>query len=101
MKTLPWKELSKEDKILLKDLYLNGADCAKFISRRFNWELGATMERLKRLEKLGFLKRVSGRFAVIRGKFKHMNHTYYELTRPAKLYLRKHPEELEGLSVKD
>jgi len=94
---LPWKRLSQEDKVLLKDLYLNGADCAKFLARRFSWDLRETMDRLKTLEKLGFLERVRGRFAVIRGRLKHMNHTYYELTRNAKLYIRKHPEVFEGL----
>ena len=85
---MDWDSLDDKDKILLIDLYEDGADCAKFIARRFKWDLSETMQRLKRLEKRGFLKRVSGRFAVIRGKLKHMNHTYYELTREAKLYLR-------------
>ena len=47
------------------------------------------MERLKKLESEGFLKRIEGKFVTIRGKPKHMNHTYYELTREVKLYFRK------------
>jgi predicted transcriptional regulator len=86
---LPWEKLEKRDWEILKDLYQDGADCAKFISRRFKWDLKETMERLKKLESMGFLKRVEGRFATIRGKFKHMNHTYYEVTREVKLYFRK------------
>ncbi|WP_038055561.1 DUF2250 domain-containing protein [Thermodesulfobacterium hydrogeniphilum] len=86
---LPWEKLEDKDWEILKDLYKDGADCAKFISRRFKIDLKEVMERLKKLEKLGFLKRIEGRFAIIRGKYKHMNHTYYELSRPAKLYLRK------------
>ncbi len=85
---LPWKELDKKDWEILKDLYQDGPDCAKFISRRFTWDLKETMQRLKKLEKKGFLKRVEGRFAIIRGKLKHMNHTYYEITREVKLYFR-------------
>ncbi len=88
---LPWEKLEDKDWEILKDLYKDkdGADCAKFISRRFKIDLKEVMERLKKLEKLGFLKKIEGRFAIIRGKYKHMNHTYYELSRPAKLYLRK------------
>ena len=87
--TLPWEKLDKKDWEILKDLYKDGPDCAKFISRRFRWDLKETMERLKKLESKGFLKRVEGKFATIRGKLKHMNHTYYELTREVKLYFRK------------
>jgi predicted transcriptional regulator len=86
---LPWEKLDKKDLIILEDLYKYGADCAKFIARRFRWDLGETSERLKRLEKEGFLKRLEGRFALIRGKLKHMNHTYYEITKEVKLYFRK------------
>ncbi len=85
---LPWKTLDSIDLKIIIDLYKYGADCAKFISRRFRLDQKEVMNRLKRLEKLGFLKRVEGRFALIRGKYKHMNHTYYKVTRAVKLYLR-------------
>ncbi|MCD6548241.1 MAG: putative transciptional regulator [Thermodesulfobacterium sp.] len=87
--SLPWEKLDHKDWEILKDLYKDGADCAKFIARRFGWDLKETIEKLKKLEKEKFLKRVEGRFAIIRGKLKHMNHTYYEVTREVKLYFRR------------
>ncbi|ACR79228.1 MULTISPECIES: DUF2250 domain-containing protein [Kosmotoga] len=91
MKALPWEILEEEDWKILKDLYSTAPDCAKFLSRRLRLDLGETMRRLRTLESKGFLERVEGRFLKKKGlrKPKHMNHTYYELTRPARLYLRK------------
>ncbi|OAG28448.1 DUF2250 domain-containing protein [Thermodesulfatator autotrophicus] len=91
MRALPWGLIEEEDFIILKDLYANAPDCAKFLSRRLRLDLAETMERLRRLENLGFLERVEGRFLKKKGlrKPKHMNHTYYELTRTCRLYLRK------------
>ena len=39
---------------------------------------------------MGFLERVKGRFLKKKGlrRPKHMNHTYYELSREARLHLR-------------
>ena len=75
----------------MRDLYALAPDCAKFLSRRLGLDLEDTMKRLKTLENLGFLKRVKGRFLKKKGLRhpKHMNHTYYELTREARLYLRR------------
>ncbi|WP_457756221.1 DUF2250 domain-containing protein [Thermodesulfatator indicus] len=97
MKTLPWNILDEKDWKILKDLYAHAPDCAKFLSRRLRFELGDTMERLRKLENLGFLERIEGRFLKKKGlkRPKHMNHTYYELTRSCRLYLRK------GLFKKD
>ncbi len=91
MKALPWGILDEVDRKLLEDLYALAPDCAKFISRRLHLDLRDTMQRLKRLENLGFLERVEGRFLKKKGlrRPKHMNHTYYELTRPTRLYLRR------------
>ncbi len=91
MALLPWGVLEEEDWKILKDLYATAPDCAKFLSRRLRIELGETMRRLKELENMGFLERVEGRFLKKKGlrKPKHMNHTYYELSRPARLHLRK------------
>ncbi|WP_022852499.1 DUF2250 domain-containing protein [Thermodesulfatator atlanticus] len=88
---LPWGILDEKDWLILKDLYATAPDCAKFLSRRLRLDLGDTMERLRKLEALGFLERVGGRFLKKKGlkKPKHMNHTYYELSRPCRLYLRK------------
>ncbi len=90
MNTLPWGILDDTDWRILKDLYALAPDCAKFLARRLRLDLGETMKRLKRLENLGFLERVEGRFLRKKGlrRPKHMNHTYYELTRLARLYLR-------------
>ncbi len=91
MAVLPWGVLEEEDWKILKDLYATAPDCAKFLSRRLRLDLADTMRRLKELENMGFLERIEGRFLKKKGlrKPKHMNHTYYELSRPARLYLRK------------
>ena len=91
METLPWATLDETDWRILKDPYALAPDCAKFLARRLRLDLGDTMLRLRRLENLGFLERVEGRFLKKKGlrRPKHMNHTYYELTRPARLYSRK------------
>ncbi|QJA05606.1 DUF2250 domain-containing protein [Thermosulfurimonas marina] len=87
---LPWGLLEEEDWRILRDLYALAPDCAKFLSRRLGLDLAETMRRLRRLEALGFLERVQGRFLKKKGlrKAKHMNHTYYELSRPARIFLR-------------
>jgi len=89
--SLPWGLLEEKDWLVLRDLYALAPDCAKFLSRRLNLDLEETMRRLKKLENLGFLERVQGRFLKKKGlrRPKHMNHTYYELTREARLYLRQ------------
>ncbi len=97
--TLPWGVLEEEDWIILRDLYALAPDCAKFLARRLSMDLGETMKRLKRLENLGFLERVPGKFLKKKGlrKPKHMNHTYYELSREARLYLRRLLFEDQGV----
>ncbi|HIE33406.1 MAG TPA: DUF2250 domain-containing protein [Thermodesulfobacteriaceae bacterium] len=87
---LPWGLLEEKDWLILRDLYALAPDCAKFLSRRLRLDLEETMQRLRRLENLGFLERVKGKFLKKKGlrRPKHMNHTYYELTREARLYLR-------------
>ncbi len=85
-----WDKLDSIEQTLVRDIKENGADCAKFISRRHGLELRAVMDMLNELEKAGWLQRVKGTFLFKRGfrKPKHMNHTYYSLTRPATLFLR-------------
>ncbi|RUM88584.1 MAG: DUF2250 domain-containing protein [Thermodesulfatator sp.] len=87
---LPWGILDEEDWRILRDLYALAPDCAKFLSRRLGMDLAETMRRLRRLQSLGFLERVTGRFLKKKGlrKAKHMNHTYYELSREARLFMR-------------
>jgi len=88
---LPWGLLEENDWRILKDLFSTAPDCAKFLSRRIGLELEETMRRLRELENTGFLERVEGRFLKKKGlrRPKHMNHTYYELSRPARLHLRR------------
>ena len=76
---------------LLLDIERSGPDCAKFISRRLNRPLKEIMDELRALEGLGWLERVRGTFLMKRGfkRPKHMNHTYYGLSRKAELYLRE------------
>ncbi len=85
-----WELLTEIEQALVEDIRQNGADCAKFISRRHGLDLRETMDLLSLLEKHGWLQRVKGTFLFKRGfrKPKHMNHTYYTLTRPATLFLR-------------
>ncbi len=85
-----WNNLSKKEQQAVLDIWENGPDCAKFLSRRVNLELGQTMKMLSNLEKSGWLKRVQGTFLFKRGmkKPKHMNHTYYQLSKMAEKELR-------------
>ena len=86
----PWVELTSREKQAILDLWENGPDCAKFLSRRIGMDLGETMDLLARLEKTGWLERVQGTFLFKRGfkKPKHMNHTYYRLAKQAEKELR-------------
>jgi len=59
---LNWDVLEEKDLTILQYLYNIEADCAKFISRKLRISLEETMQRLKHLEKLGFLERVRGTF---------------------------------------
>ncbi len=85
-----WDELTSRERQTVLDLWENGPDCAKFLSRRIGMDLGDTMELLACLEKTGWLKRVHGTFLFKRGfkKPKHMNHTYYQLAKQAEKELR-------------
>ena len=82
--------MSQEFREAITDLWKNGPECAKFLSRRTGKDLGICMEILAQLEGLGWLQRVQGTFLFKKGmkRPKHMNHTYYELTRKAKKELR-------------
>lgn len=77
-------------KKILDDIFINGPDCAKFISRRLSLELRFTMDSLSELEKMELLEKVQGTFLMKPGmkKPKHMNHTYYKISRKAKLLYR-------------
>jgi len=85
-----WEELTKTDRMAVLDIKNNGPDCAKFLSRRLNMELSECMALLASLEEAGWLQRVKGTFLFKRGfrRPKHMNHTYYQLTKDGEKILR-------------
>ena len=86
-----WNSLSQTEQKIIEDLYRNGPDCAKFLSRRHGCELRAVMDLLAELKAKGWLERVKGTFLYKRGlkKPKHMNHTYYKVTRDGARTLRE------------
>lgn len=86
-----WSELKNNEGAVLLDIYEKGPDCAKFLARRHSMELGTTMEMLKNLERKGWLSRVKGTFLSKRvfKRPKHMNHTYFDLSREARLEIRR------------
>lgn len=86
-----WILLSSEEKKLLLDIKKNGPECAKFLARRYSFSLERTMDLLKHLKREGWLRRVQGTFLEKKGlkKPKHMNHTYYEISRPSDILMRK------------
>ncbi len=85
-----WETLGEREQKLILDLRENGPDCAKFLARRHGLHLRETMDKLSALEEQGWLERVKGTFLFKRGfkKPKHMNHTYYSVTRRADRFLR-------------
>ncbi len=87
---LDWNQLTRDQQRIVLDIRKNGPDCAKFLCRRNKMDQGAVMELLKGLEAQGWLSRVKGTFLFKRGfkRPKHMNHTYYDLSRSAEITLR-------------
>lgn len=83
------KNLEPSDWKILEDLFYNEPDCAKFISRRLNLDLKITMDRLKYLEELDMVERVKPTFIKKNNKIKHRNHTYYNLKREVRKFLKK------------
>lgn len=81
--------LSEKERRILKDLFYHEPDCAKFIARRLHIDLKETMEGLKLLENLGIIERIRATF-IRKGKtVKHRNHTYYEIKKDWKSFLKK------------
>lgn len=87
---MKFDRLSRKQARMVLDLRENGPDCAKFISRRLGLHQAEVMEMLRELESSGWLERVKGTFLFKKGfrRPKHMNHTYYRITRPAEIELR-------------
>ncbi len=85
-----WQELDQDLKAIILDLRENGPDCAKFLSRRLKIDLATCMKSLSFLEASGWLQRVKGTFLFKRGfrRPKHMNHTYYEITKNGEKHIR-------------
>ena len=85
-----WKDLDIESKMIILELKKNGPDCAKFLSRRLKLDPATCMELLSTLESVDWLQRIKGTFLFKKGfrRPKHMNHTYYEITKNAEKTLR-------------
>lgn len=69
------------------------------LAKRLNREVPEVKRTVQRLKRRKLVQRVTG--AMVGwgrgGKQKHRNHTYYELTRRARLFLREHPlDHLDG-----
>lgn len=85
LKLLTSKELS-----ILKDLFYHEPDCAKFIARRIRYDLKEVFEGLKLLENLKIIERVS-KTLIRKGKnLKHRNHTYYEIKKEWRKFLKNY-----------
>ncbi len=85
-----WQDLHPESQAVILDLRNNGPDCAKFLSRRLKMDLAGCMKLLRNLEDAGWLRRISGTFLFKKGfrRPKHMNHTYYKITKDGEKTLR-------------
>jgi predicted transcriptional regulator len=79
----PWKTLTRKEQALIVDLKERGPDCAKFLARRMRLPLRDTVGLLEALAEDAWIGRVQGTFLYKRGmkQPKHMNHTYFKLTR--------------------
>ncbi len=88
---VPFDRLTEDERALVEEIWREGPDCAKFLSRRLRLPLDYTMDRLSDLCGKGWLSRVKGTFLFKRGfrRPKHMNHTYYQLTRKGEIFLRE------------
>jgi predicted transcriptional regulator len=86
-----WGSLSREEKDIMLDIKRNGPDCAKFLSRKNKMPLEMAMNTLKKLESEAWLKRVRGTFLEKKGmrRPKHMNHTYFDISRTGNILMRK------------
>jgi len=82
--------LSVKEWHILKDLFFHEPDCAKFIARRIKYDLKEVFEGLKLLENLEIIERVSATFVKKGNKYKHRNHTYYELKREWRKILKNY-----------
>ncbi|MGC9109963.1 MAG: DUF2250 domain-containing protein [Caldimicrobium sp.] len=89
--------LSLKEWQILKDLFFHEPDCAKFMARRMKYDLKEVFEGLKLLENLGIIERVSATFVKKGKKYKHRNHTYYELKREWRKFLKKYLVERDEI----
>ncbi|MEW6053762.1 MAG: DUF2250 domain-containing protein [Nitrospirota bacterium] len=81
-----------EEKILYY-IYHSGPVFAKKLSSRLNEDITAVTRCIKRLEAAGLLERMTGTMVDYRidrrnRVTKHRNHTYYDLTRKGRLFMR-------------
>ncbi len=89
-------ELSDLELRILKYHKIMGPDYSKLISHRFYISLQEAFDIHRRLLSLGLLEKVSAPIINYHSKekrlktYKHRNHTYYELSRIGKLFLREY-----------
>ncbi|WP_031513822.1 DUF2250 domain-containing protein [Desulfofalx alkaliphila] len=86
---------------ILKFLDYAGAEYAWRLGINVNISRCESRERLEKLFKKGLIEKVQGimleNYHWERDWMKHMNHTYYRISREGRLYLRKMRRGLESL----
>ncbi len=81
-------------------VYKAGPAYIKKLAQRMHGDLETIREHLKKLQQLGLLERVSKRMVDYRisrhsKATKHRNHTYYEVTRKGRRFVRDMPIDVE------
>lgn len=89
------ERLEPIDEKILYYIHKSGPVFFMKLAKRLNEDAEMIRDRIKGLQERDFLERVTGTMVNYRvnkrGKVtKHRNHTYYNLTRKARLYIREH-----------
>ena len=87
------RTLDEVDLKILYYIYNAGPAYIKKLSQRIHKDFETVRNHVKKLEKLGYLERVSGRLVEYRidrrnKVTKHRNHTYYDVTRKGRHFMR-------------
>jgi DNA-binding MarR family transcriptional regulator len=87
------EELSEIELKILYYLYHSGSAFIKKLASRLNEDIHTISGLIKKLESSGYLDRVAGTMVDYRidrrnRVKKHRNHTYYDLTRKGRLFMR-------------
>ena len=100
MKSARPMTFTRVDKEVLYYIHNTGPVFPAKLAKRLNREVAEVREAIERLKDGSWLERVSGAMVDYRLSkrtkiTKHRNHTYYGLTRKARLYLRENPLDLD------